>query len=70
MVPLITSVIWYSMTVGSAAGHILLNWSQFQFLMCLYVENICLNCNVWNLSLDMVNFWCATDVLLHPICDL
>ena len=53
MVPPITSVIWYSMTVGSVAGHIPLDWSQFQLLTCLYVENICLNFNVWNLSLDM-----------------
>ena len=73
MVPPITSVIWYPMTVGSVAGHIPLNWSQFHLLMCLYVEKISAMCGTWVwtwLFWILVNFWCATDVLLHPICDL
>ena len=75
-VPPITPVIWYSMTVGSVAGHILLNWSQFHLLTCLYVEKTSVwiaMCGTWVwtwLFWISVNFWCATDVLLHPICDL
>ena len=76
MVPLITSVIWYFMTVGSVGGHIPLNWSQFHLLICLYAEKTLVwiaMCGTWVwtwLFWISVNFWCATDVLLHPICDL
>jgi hypothetical protein len=54
------------------AGHIPLNWSQFQLLMCLYVEiSVWIAmCGTWVwtwLFWILVNFWCATDVLLHPL---